>query len=565
MWSKAFLVFLAGFANVVQGMEFVHMDNAIVNLREDFTQLGQAVPTVEHEVIFVVKQKNLDKLETILYEVSDPKSPKYGNHLTRAQVAELTANPEATESVKKFLNEHGVNVVKTTPHGEYITAKAPIATWESLFSTKFYNFQHEEKSTKPVVRALEYSLPKDLLSAVEGVYGTTQLPDRKAPRPHVALKESTAAAGTVTPAFLNSYYHVTTNTGNGLGSQAVFESLEQYYSPNDLLTFEAKYGIPAQNVTEDIGGYVSDQQCIDSANNCAEANLDVQYLIGMAQDVPTTYWYDGATDSFFDWITAVAASPSPPLVNSISYGAVEPELPTIVANAFNTEAMKLGVQGVSIFVSSGDDGVANFQARSNPRKCGYNPSFPASSPYVTAVGATQGPESGKTEVACTSNGGGVITTGGGFSTKFSAPTYQQAAISNYFATLPAAQQPVTGYAAAGRGYPDVAMAGYNYEVIIGGAVYKLSGTSASAPVVASFVSLVNAARLKNGKKPLGFINPALYTYGTALTNDVVGGENNCAASIVCCDQGFYAAAGWDPLTGFGSVDFTSLYNKFVSL
>jgi len=62
---------------------------------------------------------------------------------------------------------------------------------------------------------------------------------------------------------------------------------------------------------------------------------------------------------------------------------VEPELPKAVANAFNTEAMKLGVQGVSIF-----------QARKNPKKCGYNPSFP----YVTTVGATQGPESCVEEV-----------------------------------------------------------------------------------------------------------------------------------------------------------------------
>jgi hypothetical protein len=30
-------------------------------------------------------------------------------------------------------------------------------------------------------------------------------------------------------------------------------------------------------------------------------------------------------------------------------------------------------QGVSVLVSSGDDGVANFQARAQPSSCGYNP------------------------------------------------------------------------------------------------------------------------------------------------------------------------------------------------
>ena len=42
---------------------------------------------------------------------------------------------------------------------------------------------------------------------------------------------------------------------------------------------------------------------------------------------------------------------------------------------------------------------------------GYFPSFPATSPYVTAVGATMGPESGMSEIACQAQLGGVITTG----------------------------------------------------------------------------------------------------------------------------------------------------------
>jgi subtilase family serine protease len=67
-------------------------------------------------------------------------------------------------------------------------------------------------------------------------------------------------------------------------------------------------------------------------------------------------------------------------VHSISYGGIETEIPQAIGDSFNLEASKLGLQGVSILVSSGDDGVANFQARSNPKKCGYTPSLPASSP-----------------------------------------------------------------------------------------------------------------------------------------------------------------------------------------
>jgi subtilase family serine protease len=46
------------------------------------------------------------------------------------------------------------------------------------------------------------------------------------------------------------------------------------------------------------------------------------------------------------------------------------------------------VRGVTILASSGDDGAVSTSAAGNPLACGYNPSFPATSPYVTAVGGT---------------------------------------------------------------------------------------------------------------------------------------------------------------------------------
>jgi tripeptidyl-peptidase-1 len=88
------------------------------------------------------------------------------------------------------------------------------------------------------------------------------------------------------------------------------------------------------------------------------------------------------------WMTQVSQMTDPPLVFSISYGADEDSLPPSYGNSFNTMAMKLAVRGISITVSSGDDGALSTSARKNPLACGYHPSFPASSPYVTALGAT---------------------------------------------------------------------------------------------------------------------------------------------------------------------------------
>ena len=54
------------------------------------------------------------------------------------------------------------------------------------------------------------------------------------------------------------------------------------------------------------------------------------------------------------------------------------------------------------------------------------------------------------------------------------------------------------------------MLGHSYEVVIAGKTYLVDGTSAAAPVFAGVLSLVNSARIKAGKSPVGFANTALY-------------------------------------------------------
>ena len=249
----------------------------------------------------------------------------------------------------------------------------------------------------------------------------------------------------------------------------------------------------------------------------------------------------------------------------MSYASEESTYDSPSINQFNTQALKLGVMGVTIIVASGDDGVANAWTNGLSSNCKYDPAFPASSPYVTAVGATMGLEIGSTEVVCDANLGGVITSGGGFSVLSSMPGYQNRAVNGYFSK--ASPQPVAGYNSGGRGYPDVSLAGKYYETVIGGQGYYSSGTSASTPAFAAMVSLVNAARLKAGRPTLGFLNTAIYAYNGSFANDVTSGNNKCThgANIICCSQGFYAAQGWDPTTGFGSVDFAKFYGLMMSI
>eukprot|EP01042_Synura_sphagnicola_P036285 gene36285-biopygen123 len=335
-------------------------------------------------------------------------------------------------------------------------------------------------------------------------------------------------------------------------------------SPADLSSFQSTFSLPQFSIFHDVGGYVNDTACLVELSNCQEANLDVQYIMATSGNVPTTFWYDPTNSYFVSFITQVAAQPAPPKVISISYGIAESAISQTVVKSFNTEAMKLSVQGVTIIASSGDDGAPSYTASSD-NKCSYNPTFPASSPYVTAVGATQGVESNTEEIVCQSNKGCPATSGGGFSKYSAAPAFQTRFISKYFKYTSANGITTrSGYNAAGRGYPDVTLAGYNYLVVIGRTLAVVSGTSTAAPVFAGMVSLINSRLLDAGRPVLGWLNPKIYALNGSFANDITVGDNKCtSSSSVCCIQGFTATPGWDPVSGFGSVDYEKLCNALA--
>ncbi|KAG6810194.1 hypothetical protein H0H93_015135, partial [Arthromyces matolae] len=106
--------------------------------------------------------------------------------------------------------------------------------------------------------------------------------------------------------------------------------------------------------------------------------------------------------------------------------------------------------------------------------------------------------------------------GGGFSNYFKRPAYQDDAVKTYLAALP-------------KG---------TYH---GGNPILIGGTSASSPAFAGFVALLNDVRLAHGQKPLGFLNPLLYSKAAAGLNDITVGHNSG-----CGTTGFNATKGWDP-------------------
>jgi len=146
-----------------------------------------------------------------------------------------------------------------------------------------------------------------------------------------------------------------------------------------------------------LGAHVSDTACSTSINNCIEANLDIQYMKAVSQATPTTYYYwDGTSSDLWvsflvDFVSRTNFTTNTPQVISISYSSPESQISSAYFHSFTVQAMKLAAAGVTIVASSGDDGAncpAGFCGVSTP-SCGYSPQFPASNPFVTAVGATQ--------------------------------------------------------------------------------------------------------------------------------------------------------------------------------
>jgi len=580
--------------------------------RLEFKQARRASLDANHELVFAVNQLNLDKLEREVIDRATPGNPLYQQWLTFDEVGDMITNEPAFQKISEFLSSvPGASISKVTQRKEYIIASAPIASWESAFQAEFHEWHDLAKmdsnnSPRVYLRSETYTIPNHLDGHLDHIFNIVQQPPLlNNMKPHLAepirernnlqgapvLESCTPLSGftLATPSFLNTLYGISSNIGSASYKQAVFETADESFSPTDLTQFQNTYlpGVPTQTCMAPFG--FSTDQCSAPNNNyatdCYEGNLDVQYMMAIAQQTETIYYYvtsETSTDPFVLFATDLANSAHPPQVNSISWGENEYYVDSTTSSTFNTEAMKLGAIGVTVMVSSGDNGAPSLIALSSGASVcgcpgqvsgidGYTASFPATSPWVTAVGATQGPTCSSStnssmsmgpEVVCSSQQNGLITSGGGFSDINTAPSWQTSAISSYLSTVPT--KPLSGFSTTGRGYPDVAMLGVDYPVIVQGTTQVLYGTSASSPLFAAMITLVNSQRLASGQGPVGFINPSLYTAsaGTLFT-DVTSGDNNCcsaqsAAKAVCCTTGFTATTGWDPTTGFGSMTLSNL-------
>lgn len=520
-------------------------------------------------------QPNQALFEQTLLDISTPSHPNYGKHMKRDELkAMLRPTAEATVSIMEWLAASGVQSHDIEDDGDWINFIATVSQAEEMMDTKFHTYR---SSVRPMekIRTLHYSVPAELHQHIDMIQPTTRFGQIRPEFSQIIDKHVLGVAGTefnltscnttITPSCLQALYNIKgfTPNSNSSGFIGVTGFLEEYARYDDLAEFLAEYAPHAvgQNFTwTSVNGGLLDQ---NSTSSSIEANLDVQYTISLSHPVHNHFYStpgrgplvpdldqptqeSNENEPYLDLLTHLLAQPDSALPHTLttSYGEDEQSVPEQYSRTVCSMFGQLGARGVSVLFASGDTGVGSAcQTNDGRNTTRFLPIFPASCPYVTAVGGTYRiPERA------------IYFSSGGFSDRFPRPSYQDAAVKAYLDQLGSRWEGL--YNPKGRGFPDVAAQASRFHVVDNGFDKLVSGTSASAPVFAAIVGLLNAARLQEGKPTLGFLNPWIYSVGYKGLNDItLGGSTGCTGisqysglpTPVVPFASWNATVGWDPV------------------
>lgn len=251
------------------------------------------------------------------------------------------------------------------------------------------------------------------------------------------------------------------------------------------------------------------------------------------------YFAPNTDRGFLDAVTAaVHDAANNPSVISISRGAPEADWTVQAMQAMDQAFQDAAALGITVCSAAGDDGASDGVRDGEPHV-----DFPASSPFTLGCDGTALSSSGTaiaSEVVWNDPGDGA--TGEGVSRQFALPSWQANA------RVPSSPRP--GF--RGRGVPDVAgdaSPATGYAVLVDGQQLTVGGTSAVAPLWAALIALLNE---RTGTR-MGYLNPLLYRLAAAgALRDITQGGNGA----------YQAGPGWDPCTGLGTPDGTTLVSAF---
>jgi len=373
----------------------------------------------------------------------------------------------------------------------------------------------------------------------------------------------------VTPADLEQRYNFP--PGEGAGQTIAIAEFGGGYFASDLTAFCNQFQRPTptvQAISVDAPAFtlqqilaLPPQRRREELDTSVEVMMDVQIIAGLCPKANISVYFSTFDQrGWVDLLNKVIAAR--PVALSISWGLAEddPGWSSNAVNAINDRLNALRLLGITTCISSGDDGsgdqIDDGQAHTD---------FPSCSPHVLSVGGTMLKKSGATvkEVTWwespgrrTQDGGG--STGGGVSTRFARPSWQNVKVKS-----------LNSGSIDGRVMPDIsALAGEPlYDLIFVGHPQPNGGTSASAPLLAALVARIDAS-LPTAKRQR-FLTPLLYQnnsngkpVGKVCSRDVTTGNN---ASHPEPGDGYKAKAGFDAVTGWGVPDGMKLLNTLATI
>ena len=521
----------------------------------DHALLGASDPAESGTVTLLVRRRAGSKL----LELTDF-SGRPGEHpepFSRADfAAQNGADPADIAQVEAFARGHGLTVVESDVARRSVVVNGTVASLNAAFGVALHDYRSPRGKYRGYAGAL--SMPAGMAGVVEAVFG---LDNRKVPAQHYAAKRKKVSASPettnppntapVTPQQIAALYGFP--PGDGAGQTIGIYEMETGDGPAGYTTQDLADSIAA------FGGNLKVPKPVDvsvdgvtnSGKSDGETGLDITVAGAIAQGAElAVYFTGGDAQNIIHALQLMfhpgAGDPQPTIV-SISYGwGPDDEAAAAFSAAEYAQLDQLFQDaanlGITVLVSSGDSGAfieSTTQAQA---------SYPATEPWVIACGGTTvGNIAGASfDEYAWNNGGTGGASGGGISARYPVPSYQSSL------TLPVAN----GTKAAGRGIPDLAgnaNEDSGYPQFINGQSGPVGGTSAVAPLYAGLLAIVNA----NLGRAFGFINPILYALAAQAFSDIVsppGPANNSYNGVT----GYAVGAGWDAVTGLGSIKGTAL-------
>ena len=521
---------------------------------ENATQLGALPDTAPLRIAVSLKLQNQPALDSFLHNSRTLLSRDYGRSLSAEEFAAAYApSSRQVQAVTDYLRRAGFSNITVAPNNLLVTAEGRRSLVEAAFSTRIMQFKYDNRVVYANTRD---ALVPDAIADV--VLAVTGLQNANTARPLIqyagagakadANSNAVPLAGTATghvPVQFAAIYDAGAITGSNTNIGIISDgNLTQTLA--DLRAYESQNNLTQVPVT-----FVPSEVNGTDTSGTIEWDLDSQSSTSIAGTVKNLYFYNAASLNDADLETAYNRAVTDNLVKAVnvSLGICESSEKTSGAMAATDQIFKQAVaQGITFFVSSGDGGA--YTGCSGQQGINTAVSYPASSPYVVAVGGTtlntnsDGSYAGETTWA----GGG-----GGKSVDETAPSWQQSLTHS-----------------TARGVPDVAMdADPNSGALIinSGSSTQVGGTSLAAPLSTGTWARVESAH----GNTLGFAAPLIYAAAAstpAAFHDVTAGCNSGSNALLSLlstllgQKNYCAAAGYDYTTGLGTFDI-SKFNAAV--